>query len=73
MNQVHSNGAGGVLDPVCGMTIDRADASGTSQVGGTTYHFCSPACKRKFDADPERYAEKDESSGACDVGHGCCH
>jgi Cu+-exporting ATPase len=45
----------GVLDPVCGMTIDPADAMGTSEYEGTTYYFCSKPCKRKFDADPEKY------------------
>ena len=48
--------AGGkVTDPVCGMTIDPANAAGTSVHGAQTYHFCSAGCKTKFDADPHKY------------------
>lgn len=45
-------------DPVCGMSVDPAKAAGTSQHEGKTYHFCSPGCKRTFDADPGRYAKE---------------
>ena len=44
-----------VLDPVCGMTIDPAHAAGSSTHGGTTYSFCNPHCKTKFDANPAAY------------------
>lgn len=44
-----------VKDPVCGMMIDPADAAGTSKYKGETIYFCNPACKKKFDADPEKY------------------
>ena len=44
-----------VIDPVCGMTISKADAAGSSEYGGTTYYFCSPSCKTKFDANPAAY------------------
>src|SRR5688572_5583103 len=43
-------------DPVCGMTISKTDAAGASEYGGTTYFFCNPSCKKKFDADPAAYA-----------------
>ncbi|HYI09551.1 MAG TPA: heavy metal translocating P-type ATPase [Thermoanaerobaculia bacterium] len=43
-----------VVDPVCGMTISKADAVGSSEHGGTTY-FCNPSCKTKFDANPAAY------------------
>ena len=45
-----------VTDPVCGMEIDPAAAAGTSEYGGSTYHFCSTACKTRFDAEPAKYA-----------------
>ena len=70
---IGSHGAQEVLDPVCGMTIDPADAAGTSELGGTTYHFCSSACKRTFDADPARFGVGVDKGTACDPGHGCCH
>src|SRR5262245_29368077 len=45
-----------MTDPVCGMTVDPATARGGSHVyKGTTYYFCSPGCREKFAADPERY------------------
>lgn len=47
--------SGKVTDPVCGMTIDPAQAAGKSQHGAQTIHFCSAACKTKFDADPHKY------------------
>src|SRR5512146_2288057 len=49
-------------DPVCGMDVDPASAAGHSEYEGTTYHFCGASCKRKFDADPARYASKATSS-----------
>ena len=45
-------------DPVCGMTIDPADAAGTSEHAGKTIYFCAAGCKRKFDAEPAKYAAK---------------
>ena len=44
-----------VVDPVCGMTIDPADAAGSSEYKGQTFYFCIPECKEKFDSDPEAY------------------
>ena len=45
-----------VVDPVCGMTISKANAAGSSDYGGTTYYFCNPSCKTKFDANPAAYS-----------------
>ena len=42
-------------DPVCGMTVDPATASRTSEYEGQTYYFCAPACKKAFEADPRQY------------------
>ncbi len=47
--------AGTATDPVCHMKVDPAKAAGKSEHGGETYHFCSPGCKKKFDADPHRF------------------
>lgn len=40
-------------DPVCGMMVKKADYAVTSTYNGTTYYFCDPPCKAKFDANPE--------------------
>lgn len=44
-------------DPVCGMEVDPATAAGTSTYQGTTYYFCSVGCKRRFDNDPQSFAD----------------
>jgi YHS domain-containing protein len=48
------------IDPVCGMEVDqkRAAAAGrTSDYRGATYYFCGDDCKKKFDAEPAKFAE----------------
>jgi Cu+-exporting ATPase len=45
-------------DPVCGMNIDTTKEHATSQHQGETYHFCSAACKEKFDRSPALYAAR---------------
>ena len=45
-----------VIDPVCGMTITRAQAPFVSVHSGTTYYLCSLKCTLRFDADGDAYA-----------------
>lgn len=45
-------------DPVCGMNVEAAKAAGASTYQGKTYYFCAEACKKEFDAHPEKYASK---------------
>src|SRR5262245_34891477 len=47
--------AGGVKDPVCGMTVEPATAAGSEEYRGRTYYFCSAHCLSKFRAAPDRY------------------
>ena len=47
-----------VKDPVCGMTIDEKTAAGQRTYDGTTYYFCAPICKQKFDQNPAIYLNK---------------
>ena len=51
---------GGVLDPVCGMTVDPHTAKYRHQHKGHAYYFCSAGCRTRFAADPEKYLSKDE-------------
>jgi len=37
------------------MQINRDQAAEQSDYNGQTYYFCSAGCKKKFDADPQRY------------------
>ena len=48
-----------VIDPVCGMQIDREEAAATESFHGRTFYFCSGSCRDKFRASPERYANKE--------------
>jgi len=44
------------IDPVCGMTVDVADARYRTVHDGRTYYFCSAGCLDSFESDPARYA-----------------
>lgn len=44
-----------VVDPVCGMELNRADAAGSAEFEGKTYYFCVEACRQKFLDDPSSF------------------
>lgn len=46
---------GGVIDPVCGMTVDPHATKHHATHGGHTYYFCSAGCQAKFTGDPAKY------------------
>jgi len=50
-----------VIDPVCGMTIDPADAAATVEHGGKTYYFCSTNCADTFSEDPDQHTDQGAS------------
>jgi Cu+-exporting ATPase len=52
------------IDPVCGMTVDPTNARRTGEYQGTAFYFCSPGCKKAFDADPASYIANTESESA---------
>lgn len=52
--------AGGVIDPVCGMTVDPHTAKHRADYRGHTYYFCAAGCRTKFIADPQKYLGKRE-------------
>lgn len=45
-----------VVDPVCGMTVEPAQAIASETSGGQVYYFCSEACHRRFLASPNAFA-----------------
>lgn len=52
--------AGKALDPVCGMTVDIAVATGkglTFNHAGSDYYFCGKGCKLDFAEEPGRYLD----------------
>jgi len=56
--------AQGVLDPVCGMTIDPADAVGHFDYNGQTYYFCAESCLEQFRENPEQFLNPDQRVAA---------
>ena len=45
-------------DPVCGMTVDLDNPKGGTLVHlGRAFGFCSPKCRAKFAADPQKYLD----------------
>src|SRR3954470_3360778 len=44
------------IAPVCGMTVNVADAHQVSHWGGRSVYFCAASCKRAFDAESEKYS-----------------
>ncbi|QIG47175.1 YHS domain-containing protein [Nordella sp. HKS 07] len=56
-------------DPVCGMTVDTANAK-PSLYEGRAYYFCSQTCRDKFEASPASYAKGETSrSSTMESGH----
>jgi Cu+-exporting ATPase len=62
-----SQNMSGVIDPVCGMTVDPATAVGSYAYQGKTYSFCSQSCLDKFRADPQRYLDPAQSKPATPI------
>ena len=52
---VQAHNAGGIIDPVCGMTVDAATSPHRYTYHGRDYAFCSAGCRSKFAADPNKY------------------
>ncbi|MGE0765811.1 MAG: heavy metal translocating P-type ATPase [Hyphomicrobiaceae bacterium] len=52
------------VDPVCGMSVGVASAKHTYAHRGETYYFCSSRCKSRFEADPERFLDRDAKARA---------
>ena len=47
------------IDPVCGMTVDPADAAGSYEYRGTTYYFCAESCLERFKEAPGDFVASD--------------
>lgn len=50
-----ASAAGEAIDPVCGMTVEQADARYTSVHAGQTFYFCCAACQHKFEREPDHF------------------
>jgi YHS domain-containing protein len=49
-----------VVDPVCGMSVNRASAGATCEHEGQVYYFCVEECCRKFRQDPAFYLGREK-------------
>lgn len=59
----------GVIDPVCGMTVNPDRSAGSFEHGGKTYFFCSKSCLNKFKDNPAAFlgdVEKPETVSRVD-------
>jgi Cu+-exporting ATPase len=56
-----SIGAPTHIDPVCGMSVVPGSAPGGSATHeGTTYDFCNPHCRLRFERDPKAFLLEDQ-------------
>jgi xanthine dehydrogenase accessory factor len=51
-----------LVDPVCGMTVERRDARHLAEYDGTVYAFCQISCRTRFIRDPAAYLQSSVSS-----------
>lgn len=50
-----------VRDPVCGMRFRPEKAASVVEIHGRRIHFCTDACRRQFEEEPERYVGDTET------------
>jgi Cu+-exporting ATPase len=63
------------IDPVCGMTVDPADAAGSVDYHGRTYYFCNESCVERFREAPEHFlsgAARDQAVDPNQVAEWTC-
>ena len=53
-----------LIDPVCGMTVDRAHARHLAEHEGVVYAFCAMGCRTAFIKEPTAYLAGSATSGA---------
>jgi Cu+-exporting ATPase len=66
-HQAQAEKDGMVVDPVCGMKIDKEDAKATYEHNGKTFYFCMEECKDKFVKEPDTYISADDGVVKCPV------
>jgi len=54
-----------IIDPVCGMKLDKNNAKFSGEYEGTKYSFCSENCKDQFKAGPKDYVAKNTTGSCC--------
>src|SRR5258705_2889936 len=54
--------SGGVIDPICGMTVHPDSAAGSYEHNDETYYFCSRHCLEKFRKDPDAFLARPQAT-----------
>lgn len=54
-----------VVDPVCGMQIDKDEAVASLEHMGKTFYFCAEGCKKQFEENPEKYMKMEKKGNCC--------
>ena len=49
-----------VIDPICGMELNREEVNEQAEYGGRVYYFCSANCRNQFDVDPLQHTSEGE-------------
>lgn len=57
------------IDPICDMEVNERTAKWTSDYQGKRFYFCAPGCKKTFEKDPAKWANKPAGGGH--EGHSC--
>jgi len=60
------------IDPICDMEVNEKAAKWTSDYQGKRFYFCAPGCKKTFDKDPTKWANKPVGGGHESGSCGCC-
>jgi Cu+-exporting ATPase len=60
--------AKGVIDPVCGMTVNPSSAAGSYEYKDEIYYFCSQHCLERFRSDSEQFLKTPHAPVARPVG-----
>src|SRR5689334_19248407 len=62
----HSADVNAAIDPVCGMTVNRAKHRFSYR--GHEYIFCGQRCRERFEAEPEKYLQPKKPEPAAAAG-----
>src|ERR1700730_6341366 len=60
--------AASAVDPVCGMSVNRATAKHRFSYKGEDYFFCSARCRERFEAEPEKFLQPKQPEPAAPAG-----
>ncbi len=58
------------VDPVCGMTVDKAQAFAAWSYEGVVHYFCAACCQQRFQEEPEKYLGNERDVSHADVKDG---